>query len=697
MKVLFVSSGNNSLNCPIAVNQANSINKYDPSIEIEYFRIKGKGLFGYLKNLKSLKNKLKTYGPDLIHSHYSFSGYLTALTLTTVPIISSLMGSDVQLKGIWKLLLNIFSNKWKKIIVKSEDMKMKCGIKRAVVIPNGADISNFEYIDQETARRKLNLDPKKKYILFLADPNRPEKNYALAKKAFSNLKIENVELITAFNIPFELTVYYYYSCNVVLLTSLYEGSPNVIKEAMACNRPIVTTEVGDVKMLLEGLDNCYVVDHNVDAVQNALFEALKNTNLTKGRDRLLYLGIDSYSIAKKIIDLYRNTLNLPYQGDEKKQICIKGIWDQSIPGISFNEVGVSNYCLLQEKMMRDYPRGELGEKTWELLVTKIKKAGKNRTYDCIVGVSGGVDSSYLMHLCKQEGLRTLAVHFDNGFNSEISVNNIQKITNKLDIDLVTLVVNYEEIKSLFRSYMYASLPWIDAPTDLAIKATMYDMAIKHKVKYIIRGNDFRSEGKQPKEWTYTDSRQLKFVHNKFAQNVKLKTYPQQSFFKMIYSGFFRKIKDVRPFYYIDYNKKEAKKLLMEVYDWKDYGGHHHENLFTKFAMAYWLPKKFNIDKRKINLSAQVLGNAISRVDAINGINQPFDTPENLEELKTYVLKKLNLTNEEFKKIMSATNKNYTAYPSNYNLIYNNIKYFKWIISKLYNYKPMSIDSSEMIK
>lgn len=382
-------------------------------------------------------------------------------------------------------------------------------------------------------------------------------------------------------------------------------------------------------------------------------------------------------------------------GDIK--ICKLGIWDNSVPGIQFDDDGVSNYCRLQQKMMVDYPRGEKGKQDWLKLVEQIKKSGKGKLYDCVIGVSGGVDSSYLLHLAKEYGLRPLAVHLDNGFNSEIAVSNIHHIINKLNIDLYTHVINYEEIKDLLRSYMKASLPWVDAPTDLAIKALMYNASSKYSIKYILRGNDFRSEGKQPTLWTYSDSKQLKYLHKKFGNGIKLKTYPIHSLTDTALFGFVKKIKDVRPYYYIDYKKQEAKKLLMERYEWKDYGGHHHENLFTKFAMAYWLPKKFNIDKRKINLSAQVLSGAISRNEALRQIENPFDTEKNLDELKDYVLKKLDFSVNEFDMIFKNENKNYTNYPSNYKLIYKNIIYFKWLIKSLYGFKPMSIDSNEMIK
>ena len=385
--------------------------------------------------------------------------------------------------------------------------------------------------------------------------------------------------------------------------------------------------------------------------------------------------------------------------DEPKQeikICKLGVWDESIPSIKFNNEGISNYALLQIKMMNDYPRGIKGEADWIKLVDQIKKKGVSKKYDCVIGISGGVDSSYLLHLAKSYGLRPLAVHLDNGFNSEIAVSNIHNITNKLNIDLYTHVINYDEIKDLMRSYMQASLPWIDFPTDLAIKSIMYEAASKYGVKYILRGNDFRSEGKQPTSWTYSDNKQLKFLHKKFGSGIRIKSYPFLPFSKLIYYSLIKKIKDVRPFYYIDYNKEDAKKRLIELYNWKDYGGHHHENLFTKFTMSFWLPKKFGIDKRKINLSAQVLSHAITREEALNKLKNSFDKEENLIGLKNYVLKKLNYTNEEFEYIMKSENKNYTNYPSSYLFINKNIKYVKWILKRAYTFKPMAIESKEIL-
>lgn len=378
------------------------------------------------------------------------------------------------------------------------------------------------------------------------------------------------------------------------------------------------------------------------------------------------------------------------------QICKKGIWNDTIPGITFDENGISNFCNLQEVMMEQYPRGVKGKQDWEIIISKMKENVGKSGYHCVVGVSGGVDSSYLMVLLKEAGLNPLAVNLDNGFNSKIAVQNIYKITEKLNIDLETYVIDYEEIKDLLRSFILARYPWVDAPTDLAIKAVMYKYAIQEDIQFIIRGNDFRSEGKQPKEWTYADNKQLKYIHKKYGIKKRLKSYPMLSIGKMIYAASVKKIKDIRPFYYLNYQKQTAKKELIEKYDWVDYGGHHHENLFTKFVMAYWLPKKFNIDKRLINLSAQILSKALTREEALIQINQPFGSSKELNELKDYTLKKLEISNEEFENIWQSSNMYNYDYPSNYNLIFGLLKFFKPIIKLVFDFKPTSITAKNII-
>ena len=377
------------------------------------------------------------------------------------------------------------------------------------------------------------------------------------------------------------------------------------------------------------------------------------------------------------------------------QICSKGVWDSTIPGIAFDENGVSNYAKMFDRLIEEYPRGEKGKEDWENIVDRIKSEGKDKRYDCIIGVSGGTDSSYLLHIAKKEyGLKPLAVNLDNGWNSDIAVKNIKKLTKELDIDLETYVIAYEEIKDLLRAYMRASMPWIDIPTDLAIKAILFRIAREENVKYILRANDFRSEGTQPREWSYGDGRQLIYIHKKYG-SVDLKTFPNYTFGNLLINAIVKKIKNYFPFYYLSYNKKTAQEFLIKNYKWEYYGGHHHENIFTKFAIAIWLPQKFGIDKRKITYSAQILSGEMGRDEALEELKKsPYDL--NLIERDTnYVLKKLDISKNEYEQLLLQENKYFEDYPSYYPFIQKYSKLASFIIRKFYPYRPMSLFQMEL--
>jgi N-acetyl sugar amidotransferase len=376
------------------------------------------------------------------------------------------------------------------------------------------------------------------------------------------------------------------------------------------------------------------------------------------------------------------------------QVCTRGVWDETVPGITFDENGISNYARLFDKLVEAYPRGEKGKAFWNDLVIKIKDRGKGKQYDCVIGMSGGTDSSYLLHLAKEHGLRPLAVNLDNGWSSEIAVKNIKKMTAALKIDLETYVIEYEEIKDLLRSYMLAGLPWIDMPTDLAIKAILYKIASRVGVNYILRGNDFRSEGSQPKEWTYGDGRQLLAVHKQFGK-VKLKTFPNYTLFNLFYYGFLKKIKSIYPFYYLEYNKSKAQEFLIKEYGWEYYGGHHHENIFTKFVISYWTFEKFGIDKRKISSSALTLSGEIQREDACNQISRLPYSPDEIEPMINYVIKKLDINRSQFDQIRKAQNHSYKDYPS-YDFFFERMmKVSKPFLKLLFLHKPQSMFQAEM--
>jgi N-acetyl sugar amidotransferase len=377
------------------------------------------------------------------------------------------------------------------------------------------------------------------------------------------------------------------------------------------------------------------------------------------------------------------------------RVCTRGVWDESVPGIEFDNDGVSNYAHLFDHLVEEYPRGDRGKMIWEAIVEEMKRQGKNKKYDCIIGVSGGTDSCYLLHIAKTKyGLRPLAVNLDNGWSSDIAVKNIKKVTSYLHIDLITYVIDYEEIKDLLRVFMLGAIPWIDTPTDLAIKAILYKIASKEKIKYVLRGNDFRSEGTQPIEWTGGDDKVLKYLHKKYGR-TNLKTYPNYSLFNLIYYGFINGIKSIYPYYHLDYDKKSAQKILKEHYKWEYYGGHHHENIFTKFVLSYWLPVKFNIDKRKISLSAQVLSKEVERSVALAELETLPYYKEEIDNSISYVIKKLDFKTEEFINIMNSKNKSFFDYPSYYSLLTRFRIITKWVIKVVLNKKPMAIFQIEM--
>ena len=316
---------------------------------------------------------------------------------------------------------------------------------------------------------------------------------------------------------------------------------------------------------------------------------------------------------------------------------------------------------------KQWPNGEPGQKMVASLVEDIKTKGKGKRYDCIVGVSGGTDSTYLLYLAKKLGLRPLAVHFDGGWDSEIAVHNIKKITSKLDIDLQTYVVDWEEFKDILVSFLRASFPWADAPTDVAIDATLYRIAAEEGVRYILNGSSFRTEGKMPAEWTYMDGRIIKYIHGKFG-NKKMKTFPNMTLFDFGYYSVFKGIHVERILNYLEYHKKESGKFLEKEIGWKYYGGHHYESVYTRFVYSYWLPQKFGIDKRIITHSALVRSGEMTRYEALQSLLRPPLEGNKMEEDVDYVIKKLGLTHEEFDEIMALLPKSFTDYPSYYPLI-----------------------------
>lgn len=360
----------------------------------------------------------------------------------------------------------------------------------------------------------------------------------------------------------------------------------------------------------------------------------------------------------------------------ENQVCNRCVLDTTVPEIVFNSDGVCQYCSIYDEMDKKYP---INKQLFNLYINKIKKDGKNKKYDCIVGVSGGTDSSYTLYLAKQNNLRPLAVHFDCGWNSKVAVENIKKLCKKLDVDLFTYVVNWEEFKELQKSFLFASTPDADIPTDIGILGTLFRTAKKERIKYILNGHSFRTEGIAPIGWTYYDGYYLKKIQKKFGKK-KLKTFPNFTIYDFVKYNFIKKIKVIQILNYIEYSKKNAKELLKKEFDWKDSGGHHHECVYTHFFQSYYLPEKFNIDKRKTEFSAKILSKQITRKEALLYINNNT-YPKDLEVIK-YTKNKLEISEADFNNIMKNKVKSFMDYPSYVSLF----KTFKFFIKLMYKLK-----------
>ena len=351
--------------------------------------------------------------------------------------------------------------------------------------------------------------------------------------------------------------------------------------------------------------------------------------------------------------------------EKETKVCSRCVSDTTMSEIKFDSEGVCNFCHLHDKFIEMYPLGQKGQQIINNLVQQIKKDGKGKPFDCIIGLSGGTDSTYLLYWAVEHGLRPLAVSFDNGWNTDIAVRNIRNATEILGVELHTIIADWEEMKDLQRAFLKASVSDADAPTDYAIYSVLHKEAVKAGVKYSLNGHSFRAEGTVPKSWSYFDGRYVKSVLKKHGTLKRIKSFPLMSITRYAYYSLFKRIRDIRIFDYIEYNKAEAKNIIKEKLKWEDYGGHHHENIFTRFFQSYYLPVKFGIDKRKVEYSALMRSGQMTREEALDDLSKPY--PFKQEDVD-FVIKKLGFDSDEWDKIMKAPRKTFRDYPSYYSII-----------------------------
>lgn len=356
------------------------------------------------------------------------------------------------------------------------------------------------------------------------------------------------------------------------------------------------------------------------------------------------------------------------RANRESQICTRCVMDTQDPSIIFDENGECNHCKsFDSRKSSVLFDGTKGRAQIKKMVSDLKRKNKNRQYDCIIGLSGGVDSSYLAYWAVKEAkLRVLAVHVDGGWNSEIAVSNIEKIVNALNINLITHVVNWEEMRDLQVSFLRAGVANQDTPQDHAFFAALYNFANKNNIKTVLNGYNFNSESVLPISWGYSamDLDQINSIHANFGKG-KLSSFPKLTFWKYyIYYPFIKRMNILCPLNYLEYNKFDAIELLKKEFNWTYYGGKHYESRFTKFFQSYWLPERFGYDKRKAHLSSLVLAGQLSREKALEELSAPPYIQDDIPFEQEYIAKKLKLSVKELEKLFASKPQNYKSYRNN---------------------------------
>lgn len=349
------------------------------------------------------------------------------------------------------------------------------------------------------------------------------------------------------------------------------------------------------------------------------------------------------------------------------KICINCVMDTTDTRIQFDEMGVCDHCNTFIKTVKpNWHTGERGQRDLLLLVEKIKNSGNGKDFDCIIGMSGGIDSSYLTYIANEYGLRPLVFHVDAGWNSQVAVNNIEKLVDKLGLDLYTEVIDWQEMRDLQLAYFKSGVPHIDTPQDHAFFATMYKFAEQHSIKYILTGANLSTECiRNPIEWMYyqSDSIQLRDIHAKFGTRP-LVNYPVTSILRhKIWLPYVKGIKVVRPLNMVEYDKAAAVQLLTEKFGWQPYPQKHFESRFTRFYEGYWLPKKFGFDTRKVQYSSLIVTGQMTRQEALEKLKTPALDDTTVRQEFEYVANKLEISTAELQGYLDAPNKTYRDYKS----------------------------------
>lgn len=371
------------------------------------------------------------------------------------------------------------------------------------------------------------------------------------------------------------------------------------------------------------------------------------------------------------------------------QQCKRCVMDTTDPDIQFDAQGVCNHCTKLIGIFKDPVYKEhFNEQALHKLVLKMKTAGRGKKYDCLLGISGGVDSSYLAYRLKQAGLRVLLVHMDNGWDTEIAVRNIKTVVDHLGFDYEAYVLDWEEFKDTQLAFLKASVVEAETPTDIAIQGAIHKIAAKHGIKYVVSGSNLVTEGILPYTWHYNakDEKYLFAIQKQFGTK-RLRKLPLFSFWQELWYKFIKNIRIVYPLNYIQFSKEEAIETLMQEMNWRKYSSKHYESRYTRFVQSYLLPQKFRIDYRKATFSSQICAGTMTRAEALVLLQQPIFKEEEIEQEKIYVAKKLGITGNELDNILALPPKSFHHYPNNQKKLEFYYRLYRKFFQSLWNNVP----------
>jgi N-acetyl sugar amidotransferase len=576
----------------------------------------------------------------------------------------------------------IHVSKWLKQAVE-KDLNLRHT--NSMIIPNGINTSLFQFQRKPSELRKKVLLIRSFKARNYANDIAVDTVLALSKRAFfkeldfsfygegflfekltSKIKhFDNVKLYNCFVLN-EAIPKIHKDFGIFLCPSKLDTQGVSMCEAMASGLVPITCSVGGIPEYATHAESAFMIkdaQSAADAIEKLYYDEALFHAMSHAARKEIETKCDLTDTADREISLFRSLVGANQSTHTGAyQQCTRCVLDTNDdPGIQFDHKGICSYCRGYDRQAEKLKTGAEAAKHLTSIVATIKAAGKGKDYDCIIGLSGGVDSTYLAHLAHSMGLRPLAVHFDNGWNSELAVSNIEKIVQRLDIPLYTYVIDWEEFKDLQLSMIKASVVDIEMVTDHAIITKLYDLALKHGIKYILSGTNVVTESVLPTPWIHNkkDHINIRNIHARFG-SVPLKDYPlfeSKRKVRVAWAG----IQSVSLLDYVPYEKKAIKAFITEKLGWRDYGGKHYESVFTRFYQGYILPTKFRIDKRKAHLSNLICSKQITKAEAIEELQTPIYPPQYFTSDYEFVLKKLDLTEQQFQQYMKAPIQTHESY------------------------------------